>query len=166
MIFKPTPFPDGKRALIATGLLIALDLLLALVAYLIPVGTAPFLLLVAVILLWVPIGYVTWRAWACLSLSYQIDRNAVTFSGGRSARSSRWAPFKNFAVGRPSQPCRPAGKRCVAPTARSTRRRAAWPIAGRDWKDTLPMARRWVHGADPMGYGSTALPPGHGMSSS
>ncbi len=82
MIFKPTPFPDGKRALIATGLLIALDLLLALIALLIPVGTWPFLLLVAVILLWVPIGYVAWRAWACLSLSYQIDRNAVTLSWG------------------------------------------------------------------------------------
>ena len=82
MIFKPAPFPDGKRALIATGVLIALDLLLALLAYLLPVGTLPFLLLVLVILLWVPIAYVAWRAWACLSLAYRIDRNAVTLSWG------------------------------------------------------------------------------------
>ena len=82
MIFKPTPFPDGKRALIATGLLIALDLLLALLVYLIPVGTLPFLLLLLGILLWVPIAYVAWRAWACLSLAYRIDRNAVTLSWG------------------------------------------------------------------------------------
>lgn len=82
MIFKPASFPDGKRALIATGLLVALDLLLALLAYLVPVGTLPFLLLVAVILLWVPMAYVAWRAWACLSLAYRIDRNAVTIVWG------------------------------------------------------------------------------------
>lgn len=82
MIFKPAPSADGRRASIATGLLIALDLLLALIAYLIPVGTLPFLLLVAVILLWVPMAYVAWRAWVCLSLSYWVDRNAVTLAWG------------------------------------------------------------------------------------
>lgn len=66
----------------ATALLVALDLLLALIAYLVPVGTLTFLVLIVVILLWAPIAYVAWRAWACLSLRYQIDRNAVTLAWG------------------------------------------------------------------------------------
>lgn len=82
MIFKPAPSADGRRAVMATALLVTLDLLLVLIAYLVPVGPFPFLVLVLAILIWAPIAYTAWRAWVCLSLRYQIDRNAVTLVWG------------------------------------------------------------------------------------
>lgn len=82
MIFKPAPSTDGRRALLATLLLIVLDLLLAVVMFARPVGGATFLLLLLILALWLPIGYLLWRAWVCLSLTYWIDRNAVTVAWG------------------------------------------------------------------------------------
>lgn len=82
MIFRPTPSTDGRRALLAGALLIALDLLLAILMAARPVGASTFVLLLLVLALTLPIGYVLWRAWLCLSLSYWIDRNAVTLIWG------------------------------------------------------------------------------------
>lgn len=82
MIFKPAPSPDGRRALLAGLLLITLDLLVAVLMAALPVGVFTTLLLALVLALLLPIGYVLWRAWACLSLSYWIDRNAITLDWG------------------------------------------------------------------------------------
>lgn len=82
MIFQPAPFTDGRRALLAGLLLIALDLLVAVIMAARPVGVFTFLLLLLLLALWLPIGYVLWRAWVCLSLSYWIDRNAITLVWG------------------------------------------------------------------------------------
>jgi hypothetical protein len=82
MIFKPAPSTDGRRALLAALLLIVLDLLLVVVMFARPVGGATFLLLLLVLALWLPLGYVLWRAWLCLSLAYWIDRNALTLAWG------------------------------------------------------------------------------------
>ncbi len=82
MIFHPTPSTDGRRALLAGLLLIALDLLLAILMAARPVGASTFVLLLLVLALWLPIGYVLWRAWLCFSLSYWIDRNAITLAWG------------------------------------------------------------------------------------
>lgn len=82
MTFKPAPFTDGRRAVAAGLLLLVLDLILAAVMFARPVGGLSFFLLLAVLALWLPIGYLLWRAWACLSLAYWIDRNAITLAWG------------------------------------------------------------------------------------
>jgi hypothetical protein len=82
MIFKPVPSPDGRRALLAGCLLIVLDLVVAVLMAARPVGASTFILLLLVLALWAPVGYVLWRAWLCLSLVYWIDRNAITLAWG------------------------------------------------------------------------------------
>ncbi len=82
MIFKPAPFGDGRRAVLAASLLLLLDLALAILMAARPVGGSTFLLLLLVLVLWLPIGYLLWRAWFCLSLVYWIDRNALTLAWG------------------------------------------------------------------------------------
>jgi hypothetical protein len=82
MIFHPTPSTDGRRALLAGALLLALDLLLAILMAARPVGASTFVLLLLVLALGLPIGYVLWRAWLCFSLAYWVDRNAVTLIWG------------------------------------------------------------------------------------
>lgn len=82
MIFRPASSTDGRRALLVGLLLIALDLLLAILMAARPVGASTFLLLLLVLALWLPISYTLWRAWLCLSLVYWIDRNAVTLAWG------------------------------------------------------------------------------------
>ncbi len=82
MIFKPVPSTDGRRALLAGLLLIALDLVVAILMFARPVGGLTFLLLLVLLALWLPMGYALWRAWVCLSLSYWIDRNALTLAWG------------------------------------------------------------------------------------
>lgn len=82
MIFKPATFSDGRRALLAASLLIVLDLAVAILMAARPVGASTFLLLLVILLLWLPIGYLLWRAWFCLSLAYWIDRNAITLAWG------------------------------------------------------------------------------------
>lgn len=82
MIFRPAPFTDGRRALLAGILLILLDLVLAAVMFARPVRGSTFVLLLVVLALWLPAGYLLWRAWACLSLVYWVDRNAVTLAWG------------------------------------------------------------------------------------
>jgi hypothetical protein len=82
MIFKPASSTDGRRALLAGLLLIALDLVVAILMAARPVGGSTFVLLLLVIALWLPMGYVLWRAWLCLSLAYWIDRNALTLAWG------------------------------------------------------------------------------------
>lgn len=80
MVFHPTPSTDGRRALLVALALIALDLLLAILMAARPVGASTFVLLLLMLALWLPIGYVLWRAWLCLSLAYWIDRNAITLA--------------------------------------------------------------------------------------
>jgi hypothetical protein len=82
MIFKPVPSTAGRRALLAGLLLIGLDMVVAILMAARPVGGSTFVLLLLVLALWAPIGYVLWRAWLCLSLAYWIDRNAVTLAWG------------------------------------------------------------------------------------
>jgi hypothetical protein len=82
MIFKPASFTDGRRAVLAAGVLIVLDLVLAYLMAARPVGGSTFIFLLMVLALWLPIGYVLWRAWACRTLVYWIDRNAVTLAWG------------------------------------------------------------------------------------
>lgn len=82
MIFKPAPSTDGRRALLAALLLLLLDFVVAIIMAARPVGGSTFLLLLVALALWLPIGYVLWRAWFCLSLSYWIDRNAITLAWG------------------------------------------------------------------------------------
>ncbi len=82
MIFTPTSSTDGRRALLAGLLLIVLDLAVAILMAARPVGASTFLLLLVVMALWLPLGYVLWRAWLCLSLAYWIDRNALTLAWG------------------------------------------------------------------------------------
>lgn len=82
MIFRAAPFPAQRRGLLTlAGLLLALGLLVWLVLRLPVSGLAFGLLLVSLALgaLWV---YLAWRAWACLSLRYWLDRNAVTVIWG------------------------------------------------------------------------------------
>lgn len=78
MTFKPAPFPEGRRAAGAAALLLAVNLLLLIVFFAKPVAGSTFFLFVLSLLLWLPILYLAWRAWACFSLAYWIDRNAVT----------------------------------------------------------------------------------------
>ncbi|HSN75582.1 MAG TPA: PH domain-containing protein [Anaerolineae bacterium] len=82
MIFKPAPSTDGRRALLAGLVLIVLDLIAAILMAARPVGGSTFTLLLLVLALWLPLGYVLWRAWLCLSLAYWIDRNAITLAWG------------------------------------------------------------------------------------
>ena len=82
MIFNPASSTDGRRAVLAAVVLIVLDLVLAYLMAARPVGGSTFIFLLLVLALWLPIGYVLWRAWACLSLAYWIDRNAVTLAWG------------------------------------------------------------------------------------
>lgn len=82
MIFHPASSTDGRRALLAGLLLIVLDLAVAILMAARPVGGSTFLLLLLVMALWLPMGYVLWRAWLCLSLAYWIDRNAITLAWG------------------------------------------------------------------------------------
>lgn len=82
MTFKPAPFSDGRRALAAGLLLLVLDLIAAAAMFARPVGGSSFLILLLVLALWLPIAYLFWRAWVCLSLTYWIDRNAITLAWG------------------------------------------------------------------------------------
>ena len=163
MIFKPAPFPDGKRALIATGLLIGLDLLLALVAYLIPVGTLPFLLLVAVILLWVPITYVAWRGWACLSLAYRIDRNAITLTWGPIRQVIPLGAIQEVRRGDAVTAMQRGRAEVHGPNGQIDALPAAWQIAGRSWREFSHTGPRWARGVDPMDCGFTASLPNRGV---
>ncbi|MEA3337862.1 MAG: hypothetical protein U9R25_18370 [Chloroflexota bacterium] len=85
MTFEPAPFPDGRRALLALAVLGALALLLLWRLFSRPPDGFSFVLLVVILGLLIPIAYLAWRAWACRSLSYWIDRNAVTVA---------WGPFR------------------------------------------------------------------------
>ncbi|MEZ4767706.1 MAG: hypothetical protein R2844_04700 [Caldilineales bacterium] len=78
MTFRPAPFLEGRRAALATGLLLAVNLLLLIVFFAKPVAGSTFFLFVISLLLWLPILYLAWRAWACFTLAYWIDRNAIT----------------------------------------------------------------------------------------
>jgi hypothetical protein len=82
MIFKPASSTEGRRALLAGLLLLLLDLVVAISMAALPVGASTFVLLLLVLALWVPLGYVLWRAWLCLTLAYWIDRNALTLAWG------------------------------------------------------------------------------------
>lgn len=78
MTFQPAPFLEGRRAALATGLLLLVNLLLLVVFFAKPVAGSTFFLFVLGLLLWLPILYLAWRAWACLTLAYWVDRNAIT----------------------------------------------------------------------------------------
>lgn len=82
MTFDPAPSRDGWRAL-GVGLALAvLDSLIVILILNRSIDGVSFLLLIAALALLFPIAYLSWRAWACLSLSYWIDRNAVTVVWG------------------------------------------------------------------------------------
>ena len=78
MTFKPAPFLEGRRAALAASLLFLLNLLLLIVFFAKPVAGSTFFLFVLGLLLWLPLLYVAWRAWACFTLAYWIDRNEIT----------------------------------------------------------------------------------------
>lgn len=82
MIFKPASSTHGRRALLAALLLLILDLIVVALMVARPVSGSTFVLLLLALALWLPLGYVLWRAWLCLSLVYWIDRNALTLSWG------------------------------------------------------------------------------------
>lgn len=82
MVFKSSPATDGRRALLTAAALIGVNLLIALLTLALPVGGFTFILLLLFLLLWLPIAYVLWRAWASLSLAYWVDRNALTLAWG------------------------------------------------------------------------------------
>ncbi len=82
MVFHPTPSTDGRRALLIALALILLDLALTILMAARPIGASTFVLLLLVLVLWLPLSYVLWRAWLCLSLVYWIDRNSVTLAWG------------------------------------------------------------------------------------
>ena len=82
MIFKPAAFSDGWRGLLITVLLLLVEAGLIWLALSLPVGGLAFLCLLAGLGLMAPLLYLAWRAWLCFSLSYWIDRNAVTAAWG------------------------------------------------------------------------------------
>ena len=130
MIFKPASSTDGRRALLAALLLIVLDLLLVVIMFARPVGGATFLLLLLVMALWVPLGYVLWRAWLCLSLAYWIDRNALTLA---------WGPIRQvIPIGDVQQVQRGAAVSAMLPAA-------PLPLGpnGQIDQPALALARRW-----------------------
>ncbi|MCS6843847.1 MAG: PH domain-containing protein [Caldilineales bacterium] len=82
MIFRAAPFPARRRGLLTlAGLLLLVGLLLWL-ALTLPVSGLSFALLLASLALGALWLYLAWRAWACLSLGYWLDRNAVTVAWG------------------------------------------------------------------------------------
>ena len=130
MIFKPAPSTDGRRALLAALLLIVLDLIVAILMVARPVGGATFLLLLLVLALWVPLGYVLWRAWLCLSLAYWIDRNALTLA---------WGPIRQvIPMGDVQQVQRGAAVAAMVPAAPLPPR-----PNGQIDQPALALARRW-----------------------
>jgi hypothetical protein len=82
MTFKPAPFADGRRGLAALLLLLLADAVLMWIMLALPTGGLAFVVLLLALALWVPILYVGWRTWLCLSVAYWIDRNAVTIAWG------------------------------------------------------------------------------------
>ena len=68
--------------MIAASLLVGLDMLLALLMLVLPVGGLTFVLLLLFLLLWLPIAYLLWRGWAAFTLSYWLDRNELTLAWG------------------------------------------------------------------------------------
>ncbi len=82
MTFKPVPFADGRRGLAALLLLLLAEALVLGIAWALPTGGLAFVVLLLALALWVPIAYVGWRTWLCLSLAYWVDRNAVTIAWG------------------------------------------------------------------------------------
>lgn len=82
MTFKPAPFADGRRGLAALLLLLLAEATLIWVVLALPTGGLAFLILLLALGLWIPIVYVGWRTWLCLSVAYWIDRNAVTVAWG------------------------------------------------------------------------------------
>ncbi len=82
MIFKPAICRDRERGPTTILILLAASFLLALMLLWLPIDAAAFVILVLLLILLGLAGYVTWRTWACLSLVYRIDRNAVTIHWG------------------------------------------------------------------------------------
>lgn len=82
MTFKPVPFAAARRGLITLAALALGEALLLLLVLALPVSGFAFLLVVLALGLLAVILFLGWRTWACLSLQYWIDRNAVTVAWG------------------------------------------------------------------------------------
>lgn len=82
MTFKAAPFSASRRGLISLAVLLLIEASLLWLLLSAPVSGYSFLLLLTTLALGGLILYLAWRAWACLSLSYWIDRNALTVAWG------------------------------------------------------------------------------------
>lgn len=82
MTFDPAPGVEGRRGLMVTAALLLMETILVVLGFSLTVGAAPFLILMVALVLLIPLSYVAWRTWLCLSLSYWLDRNAVTIAWG------------------------------------------------------------------------------------
>lgn len=82
MTFFPVPFAARRRGpVVLAALLVVLGSAVWIIAALPPSGLV-FALLLATLALAIAWVYLAWRAWACLSLCYWLDRNAVTVVWG------------------------------------------------------------------------------------
>lgn len=82
MIFRPAPFPDGRRGLLSIAVLLLVSVALGVLMAVRPIDLFSFLLLVILLAVLGFTAYVAWRTWLCLSLAYWVDRNAVTVAWG------------------------------------------------------------------------------------
>jgi len=133
-------------------LLLVVNLLLLIVFFAKPVAGSTFFLFVISLLLWLPILYLAWRAWASFTLAYWIDRNAITVVYGPVRQTIPLGDIQEIRRGQAV-----ADWQAGAPVVQGPNGEADWgSAAGRDWRAGFATARSWARGGRCKAGASTA----------